>query len=83
MAGRLKISSSVAPTISIDRDRRIGIVKLSNLKKIRIANKVGIVIARPPNDGVIPSCRALLGLSWSFPNLLLLGIYVILFLRAI
>jgi len=34
---------------------RIGIVKLSNLKKSSIAMNAGIVIARPPKAGVIPS----------------------------
>lgn len=49
------MSSSVEPIIRIKIEIRIGIVVLSILKKKTIARRVGIVIANPPNDGVIPS----------------------------
>ena len=58
LAGRLKISSSVDPTISIRIATRIGMVVLSNLKRKRIANIAGMVIASPPKEVVTPSCIA-------------------------
>ena len=54
LAGRLKISSSVEPTISTNMARIMGIVKLSSLKNTKIATRIGIVTANPPNAGVIP-----------------------------
>jgi len=54
-AGRLKISSSAEPIMRIKNATRIGIVKLSNLKKRSIAMNAGIVIASPPKAGVMPS----------------------------
>jgi len=80
-AGKFKMSSKVAPTISTKRAITIGIVKLSSLKKIINTRRTGIVIAKPPSDGVTPSCKAFSGLSLSF--LPLFGTYVTLFFNAI
>ena len=52
------MSSKVAPMIKIRRETNIGIVKLSNLKKNGMAKSIGMAIANPPSDGVIPSCKA-------------------------
>ncbi len=54
LGGKLKMSSKVAPIIRMESETIIGIVKLSNLKKKTIAIRAGIVIASPPNDGVMP-----------------------------
>ena len=55
LAGRFNISSKADPMMSTNRERRMGIEKLSNLKNITIANNTGIVTAKPPNEGVMPS----------------------------
>ncbi len=57
-AGRLNISSIADPTININSATRIGSVKLSTLKKSKIAINAGMVMARPPSAGVVPSCKA-------------------------
>lgn len=83
LAGRMSMSSNVAPIIRIPRAIIIGNVKLSILKKTKIAINAGIVIANPPNAGVIPSCNAFNGLSKSLPFFCESGLYVMSYFNAI
>ena len=77
------MSSREDPITRITNATSIGTVKLSSLKRSNMAKMVGIVIARPPNAGVTPSCNAFSSLSKSLLFLFVPGLYVMSYFIAI